>query len=1223
MASADVESLVLQITGDAKSATDSLDTLIDTLERLKKATEGGCGLAALTKEIGNLANANTKMSSSNKSSAVSFGKLATKVTAAWLSLRKGSQIIGSWITESNSYVENMNLFNVAMGQYATDAMTYANQVSDAMGIDTSEWIRAQGVFMTLSTGFGVVGDRASEMSKMLTQLGYDLSSFYNISVNEAMSKLKSGLAGELEPLRSLGYDLSQAKLEAIALSLGIDKAVSSMTQAEKAELRYYAIMTQVTDVHGDMARTLEDPANQLRIFTAQVNMAARALGNIFIPALNAILPYAIAAVKVIRYLADAIANLFGFVLPEVDDSPLKDMGDSAGNASGEIDGANESAKKLRKTLLGIDELNVLPDKSGAETSGTSGTGFNFDLPKYSADFINEATNSRVNEIVEKMKEWLGITGEIKTWADLFDTKLGDVLLTVGAIGLGIGAWKVSAGLSAAIKAINSLSSGGITFSIGLIGAVAFMADLDKLKQYLEDYSKNGATFSNVAGMISEFAGLIGDAMLLLGNIKTGAALKVVQGIGEIASAISAIADEGANFDNVLDVIRGMTNVGLGISMFTGSIEWAGISLALQGWATIIDELQENWAAIKEGDWSDVDKATLAIAAIEAIGGIVTALGVFNKIKKSVDTAKAAKSIGEVATATETISTTTSTLTSKLTDLVKNLGLGIAIIAEVAAAALLIVGAIWLLGLELEQVGIAWEPVIANAETVAIAIGVGTVLLVAVGAATAGLGTMGGPMCAQIGIGIAVLAEIGAAAALFIAEIWAIGWGLDKVGEAWQPVLDNGENIAIAIGIGTGILVLIGAAAAGLGVAATATAGALPAAIGLGIAMLVELGIAAGVFIAEIEAIGEGLDEIGTAWEPVLNNGEDIKDAIVNGTVLLVAIGGVTAALGAASVASVGALPVAIGLGTKMLSKLSDAFVALNDNLIKVTDKLSNELHPAMENASDILPGLKDDMHEFTSFMGDFAWEIVQYSANSSISRIAATINKIVGFFTTDPVTRMAKEVDGQIEEFDYLISGLEIIIPKIEEATRLMKDYNGAMGGFDSASGAGSGLLGNLGVVRSAINKIISGVETLANGVIKGINGMINSLNKLSFTVPDWIPGIGGEKFGLNLRTVSTITLPRYEGGGFPGMGQMFIAREAGPELVGSIGRRTAVANNDQIVESVSRGVYQAVVQAMGSSRGDQVVEAKVNDKVLFEVLVSRARQETMRTGYNPLLGGV
>jgi hypothetical protein len=1143
MASADVESLVLQITGDAKSATDSLDTLISTLERLKKATSGGCGLSGVTNEMSNLANANNKMSSSNKSSANSFGKLATKVTAVWLSLRKGSHIIGSWITESNSYVENMNLFNVAMGEYASSAMDYANKVSDAMGIDTSEWIRAQGVFMTLSTGFGVAGDRASEMSQKLTQLGYDLSSFYNISVNEAMTKLKSGLAGELEPLRSLGYDLSQAKLEAIALSLGIDKAVSSMTQAEKAELRYYAIMTQVTDVHGDMARTLEDPANQLRIFTAQVNMAARSLGNIFIPALNAILPYAIAAVKVIRYLADAIANLFGFVLPEVDDSPLKDMGGSAENASGEIDGATKSAKKLRKTLLGIDELNVLSDTSSdAGTPDGSGTGFDFNLPKYSADFINEATNSRVNEIVEQMKEWLGITGEIKTWADLFDTRLGDILLTVGAIAAGLAAWKISGSVTGFIKTLGSIGS----MSLSIVGIAGFLSDLNKLKDFAKDFITEGPTFSNVTGIISEFAGLIGDALLLLGNTKVGGALKVVQGVGEIASAISDIVANGLNVENATDVIRGISNIGIGIGVMTGNFQLVGGAMALQGITDIVHELAENWEAIKNGDWSGVDKATLVIGAIEAIGGIVTALGLFAKLKSKFNIGGASKSIGEVATATQTVSTTTSTLTTKLTTLVKDLALGIVIIAEVAAAAALFVGAIWLLGLELEQVGIAWEPVIAN-----------------------------------------------------------------------------GENIAIAIGIGTGLLVAIGAAAAGLGVATTATAGALPAAIGLGIALLAEMGIAAGLFIAEIWAMGEGLDEIGKAWEPVLNNGENIKDAIVNGTVLLVAIGGVTAALGAASVVSVGALPIAIGLGTKMLEKLSDAFIALNDSLIKVTDKLSNELHPAMEEASGILPGLRDDMSEFTSFMGDFAGEVVEYSVNSTISGIAGTITRIIGFFTTDPVTRMANEVDSQIDEFDYLIDGLNTIIPKIEDATRLMKDYNGAMGGFESASGAGSGLLGNLGVVKGAINKIISGVETLSNGVIKGINGMINSLNKLSFTVPDWIPGIGGEKFGLNLRTISTISIPRFEGGGFPGLGQMFIAREAGPELVGSIGSRTAVANNDQIVESVSRGVYQAVVQAMGSSRGDQVVEAKVNDKVLFEVVVSRARQETMRTGYNPLLGGV
>jgi hypothetical protein len=107
------------------------------------------------------------------------------------------------------------------------------------------------------------------------------------------------------------------------------------------------------------------------------------------------------------------------------------------------------------------------------------------------------------------------------------------------------------------------------------------------------------------------------------------------------------------------------------------------------------------------------------------------------------------------------------------------------------------------------------------------------------------------------------------------------------------------------------------------------------------------------------------------------------------------------------------------------------------------------------------------------------------------------------------------------------------------------------------------------------------------------------------------------------LRMISIPAIPYLAQGGVVETGQMFVANEAGPELVGNVGRKTAVMNNDQIVDSVSRGVYQAVVSAMGSSRGDQVVEAKVNDKVLFEVVVSRARQETVRTGHNPLLGGV
>ena len=154
-----------------------------------------------------------------------------------LSLRTVSNLISSAITESNKYQEDLNLFTASMGKYAEQAKKYAETVSEVMGIDPAEWMRNQGIFNTLLEGFGSVSDRAYTMSKNLTQLGYDISSFFNISVEDAMLKLQSGISGELEPLRRLGYDLSQARLQQTAYTLGINESVSAMTQAEKAELR--------------------------------------------------------------------------------------------------------------------------------------------------------------------------------------------------------------------------------------------------------------------------------------------------------------------------------------------------------------------------------------------------------------------------------------------------------------------------------------------------------------------------------------------------------------------------------------------------------------------------------------------------------------------------------------------------------------------------------------------------------------------------------------------------------------------------------------------------------------------------------------------------------------------------------------------------------------------------------------------------------------------------
>ena len=133
------------------------------------------------------------------------------------------------------------------------------------------------------------------------------------------------------------------------------------------------------------------------------------------------------------------------------------------------------------------------------------------------------------------------------------------------------------------------------------------------------------------------------------------------------------------------------------------------------------------------------------------------------------------------------------------------------------------------------------------------------------------------------------------------------------------------------------------------------------------------------------------------------------------------------------------------------------------------------------------------------------------------------------------------------------------------------------------------------GSIKGVINSIIGGVEKMANGVINGINTMIRALNNLSFDIPDWVPGLGGKTFGFNLRTLSTISIPRLAEGGFPDTGQMFIAREAGAEMVGTIGRRTAVANNDQIVAGIASGVAEA--------NGEQTALLKEQNSLLRALL--------------------
>ena len=426
-----------------KAQIQLLATALDPLASRMQSIANG--FSAFPQRIQALIHSTNSLTRANYRGAGSYTDLYSAIRMASIAVRSIARVIAGWIGESNEYIENLNLFNASMGQYAREAQTYAEKVGELMGIDPSMWMRNQGVFMTLATGFGVASDRAYIMSKNLTQLGYDLSSFFNIRVDDAMQKLQSGISGELEPLRRLGYDLSQARLQAVALELGITKSFNAMTQAEKSQLRYYAIMTQVTTAQGDMARTLNAPANQLRILQAQATQAARALGNVFIPILNAVLPICIAVAKAVRLVAAAIASLFGFSLPEVDYSGIGESiggaASGAGDLADNLGDAGGEAKKLKNYLMGFDELNVIDPTSpsggggsGGGSGGGGGSDWDWDLPVY--DFLDGLVSSTVDEWMKKLQPAV----------DWIKAHLEEILAVAAAIGAELLMWKVARAL---------------------------------------------------------------------------------------------------------------------------------------------------------------------------------------------------------------------------------------------------------------------------------------------------------------------------------------------------------------------------------------------------------------------------------------------------------------------------------------------------------------------------------------------------------------------------------------------------------------------------------------------------------------------------------------------------------------------------------------------------------------------------------------------------------
>ena len=409
------------------SITKKLDskTLDDFAEVCKKVASAisplaskldkvGRSFSSLPSKIKSAINSTTRFSSANWKASTSLSSLASQLetikkrAAQLVSLKAIATYLANAVARFNDFYEATDLFNNAMGELSGQATELINKMESLLGIDPTEAMTNIATIQSLATSFGLASDKAYILSKNLTQLAYDESSYWNKDTATTFTAIASAISGELEPIRRLGVDLSQARLQQELLALGFNKQVSSLSQADKAVLRYIAIMKQTTNIQGNLAQTISSPANMVRILKSEISQLAKAVGQLLYPAFKAILPVLIAAVDLIKEFVVSLASVFGQKIEFTDFSKTqKDIGGVTSAMDDTADATKAAAKAAKDYTMGFDELNIIDpsQNSGSSGSGSGGAAGNLlgdvDLSQY--DMFKDYAGSAVDEIKAKLK----------------------------------------------------------------------------------------------------------------------------------------------------------------------------------------------------------------------------------------------------------------------------------------------------------------------------------------------------------------------------------------------------------------------------------------------------------------------------------------------------------------------------------------------------------------------------------------------------------------------------------------------------------------------------------------------------------------------------------------------------------------------------------------------------------------------------------------------------
>ena len=294
--------------------------------------------------------------------------------------------------------------------------------------------------------------------------------------------------------------------------------------------------------------------------------------------------------------------------------------------------------------------------------------------------------------------------------------------------------------------------------------------------------------------------------------------------------------------------------------------------------------------------------------------------------------------------------------------------------------------------------------------------------------------------------------------------------------------------------------------------------------------------------------------------------------------------------------------------------LTPAFNAIWQAVHDILGVVTSLLSTLVQSLAPVVSAIASVLSSIFSVVGQLISSVAQ-----ALSPVIQTIAQVVGSVlavVAQIVSVVAQSLSPVIQFIGQILSAIFSVLGDI--ITSVVQFLQPAIDFVSAAiEGIGDILRGVSNIFIEIINVMISGVEGFVNVWIKGINFVIGALNKFSFDIPDWMPVIGGKKFGFNLTEVSEVTLPRiktFADGGFPDAGEMFIARENGPELVGTVGGSTAVANNGQIVEGIREGVEAAMRrQNELLRRQNELLQALLEKDTTSEVTVSSMSQAISR----------